>query len=79
MPFYYGFDDQMEATVEFLKSGNYLNVDLFGIRKVASGSMAAPLGSVDFQLVPNDVVQVMVIIQNKEYRPLPGPGGARSI
>ena len=33
VPFYYGFDEQLEKTVEFLKSGMYLNVDLFGIRK----------------------------------------------
>jgi Flp pilus assembly protein TadD len=64
-PFYYGYDEQLEKTVEFLKSGNYLNVDLFGIRKSDSGEMAAPLGSVDFQLAPNDVVQVMVVIQNR--------------
>jgi tetratricopeptide (TPR) repeat protein len=65
VPFYYGFDDQMQKTVEFLKSGGYLNVDLFGIRKSGSDSMAAPLGSVDFQLAPDDTVQVMVVIQNK--------------
>src|ERR1039457_1447527 len=33
VPFYYGFDDQLQKTIEFLKSGNYLNVDLFGIEK----------------------------------------------
>ena len=65
VPFYYGYDEQLQKTVDFLKSGGYLNVDLFGIRKAGSESMAAPLGSVDFQLVPNDVVQVMVVIQNK--------------
>ena len=29
VPFYYGFDEQLQKTIEFLKSGNYLNVDLF--------------------------------------------------
>ena len=33
VPFYYGFDEQLQKTVEFLKSGMYLNVDLFGIKK----------------------------------------------
>jgi len=64
VPFYYGFDEQLEKTVEFLKSGMYLNVDLFGIKKTG-GEMAAPLGSVPFHLDPNDIVQVMVVIQNK--------------
>ena len=35
VPFYYGFDEQLQKTVEFLKSGTYLNVDLFGIQKAA--------------------------------------------
>jgi Flp pilus assembly protein TadD len=65
VPFYYGFEEQMKKTVEFLKSGNYLNVDLFGIRKTGSDEIAAPLGSVDFKLAPNDAVQVMVVIQSK--------------
>ena len=33
VPFYYGFDEQLQKTIEFLKSGNYLNVDLFAIQK----------------------------------------------
>ena len=65
VPFYYGFDDQLQKTVTFLKSGYYLNVDIFGIHKTGSDAMAAPLGSVDFQLAPKDVVQVMVVIQNR--------------
>src|SRR5260370_40899405 len=32
VPFYYGFDEQLQKTVEFLKSGMYLNVDLFAIK-----------------------------------------------
>jgi Flp pilus assembly protein TadD len=65
VPFYYGFDEQLQKTVEFLKSGGYLNVDLFGIRKPASGVVAAPLGAVDFQLARQETVEVMVVIQNK--------------
>jgi Flp pilus assembly protein TadD len=64
VPFYYGFDEQLQKTIEFLKSGNYLNVDLFAIRKGAE-EMAAPLGAVGFKLAPNDTVETMVVIQSK--------------
>ena len=41
VPFYYGFDEQLQKTIEFLKSGNYLNVDIFAIRKRARADCAA--------------------------------------
>jgi hypothetical protein len=59
VPFYYGFNEQLDKTIEFLKSGMYLNVDLFGIQD------AAPLGSVPVTLSPNEAVQVLVVVQNK--------------
>lgn len=31
-PFYYGFDQQLQKTIGFLRSGNYLNVDIAGLR-----------------------------------------------
>jgi tetratricopeptide (TPR) repeat protein len=74
VPFYYGFDEQLQKTIEFLKSGNYLNVDLFGIKKVDpltvaskpdSEGLIAPLGAVPFTLKPNDTVEAMVVVQNK--------------
>ena len=65
VPFYYGFDEQLAKTVEFLKSGNYLNVDLFAIRKNGEDAMIAPLGSVPFTVAPGDTIQTMVVIQNK--------------
>src|ERR1700677_3924197 len=65
VPFYYGFDEQLQKTIEFLKSGNYLNVDLFAIKKTGTDGMVAPLGSVPFSLKPNDTVQTLVVIQNK--------------
>jgi len=74
VPFYYGFDDQLEKTIDFLKAGNYLNVDLFGIKKVDpltvaskpdSDGLVAPLGSVRFTLKPNDTIEAMVVVQNK--------------
>src|SRR5580658_2065438 len=41
VPFYYGFDDQLQKTIDFLRSGNYLNVDIFGLKRMDTESMAA--------------------------------------
>jgi Tfp pilus assembly protein PilF len=65
VPFYYGFDEQLNKTIEFLKSGNYLNVDLFALKTEAGGPMVAPLGSSPFTLKPNQTVVAYVIVQNK--------------
>ncbi len=65
VPFYYGFDQQLQKTIDFLQSGNYLNVDLFGIMKQGTPNMIGPLGTMPFDLAPNDVVEVMAVIQNK--------------
>src|ERR1700683_2481769 len=65
VPFYYGFDEQLQKTIEFLKSGNYLNVDLFAIKKAGEENMVAPLGSKPFKLAPGDTIQMIVVIQNK--------------
>jgi hypothetical protein len=42
-----------------------LNVDIFAIRKASDGKMIAPLGSQPFNLAAGEVVQAMVVIQNK--------------
>jgi hypothetical protein len=65
VPFYYGFDEQLAKTIEFLKSGNYLNVDIMGLKKAGDDHMIAPLGSVPFSVEPNNVIEAMVVIQNK--------------
>jgi tetratricopeptide (TPR) repeat protein len=65
VPFYYGFDEQLSKTVEFLKSGNYLNVDLFALRPDDTGSLIAPLGSTPFTMKPNQTVEAYVVVQNK--------------
>ena len=65
VPFYYGFDEQLAKTQEFLKSGMYLNVDFFGIRKPKTDEVFAPLGSVPFTISPDEVIETMVIVQNK--------------
>jgi tetratricopeptide (TPR) repeat protein len=65
VPFYYGFDEQMQKTVEFLKSGNYLNVDIFALKLGDSDKLIAPLGSTPFTLKPAQTVEAYVVVQNK--------------
>jgi Tfp pilus assembly protein PilF len=65
VPFYYGFDEQLKKTIEFLKTGNYLNVDIFALKKAGEENMIAPLGSVPFELEANKTVEAYVVIQNK--------------
>jgi len=65
VPYYYGFGEQLEKTVEFLKTGNYLNVDIFALRKASDGKMIAPLGTQPFHLDAGESVEATVVIQNK--------------
>ncbi|MFC5861544.1 tetratricopeptide repeat protein [Acidicapsa dinghuensis] len=65
VPFYYGFDDQLKKTIEFLRSGNYLNVDIFALKKQGEDQLIAPLGRASYTLAPNDAMEAYVVIQNK--------------
>jgi Tfp pilus assembly protein PilF len=65
VPFYYGFDEQMAKTIEFLKSGNYLNVDIFALKINGRDTMVAPLGTVPFTIKPADALEAYVVVQNK--------------
>lgn len=65
VPFYYGFDQQLQKTVQFLQTGNYLNVDIFALKEKGGTQMIAPLGSVPYRLDENSVVQALVVVQNK--------------
>ena len=65
VPFYYGFEEQLDKTIEFLKSGNYLNVDIFALKIAGNDSLTAPLGTVPFTLKPSEMVEADVVIQNK--------------
>ena len=65
VPFYYGFDEQLKKTIEFLRAGNYLNVDVFALQKAGENKLIAPLGRASYSLAPNDVVEAYVVIQNK--------------
>ena len=65
VPFYYGFDEQLQKTINFLRSGNYLNVDIFAMRVDKTQQIFAPLGSVPFHLSAGQVVDTYVVVQNK--------------
>ncbi|MGD0631426.1 MAG: tetratricopeptide repeat protein [Terracidiphilus sp.] len=65
VPFYYGFDEQLNKTIEFLRAGNFLNVDIFSLKDAAGGPMIAPLGSTPVTLKPSETVEASVVIQNK--------------
>jgi tetratricopeptide (TPR) repeat protein len=64
-PFYYGFQAQLDKSIEFLKSGMYLNVDLFALKTETPARVVAPLGASAFFLNSGQTVQVWVVIQNK--------------
>ena len=65
VPFYYGFDEQLDKTIKFLQAGDYLNVDIFGIKKANEEQVKGPLGSVPIHIDPNDILDAYVVIQNK--------------
>jgi tetratricopeptide (TPR) repeat protein len=65
VPFYYGFTEQLDKTIEFLRAGNYLNVDIFGLKAGSSDKLVAPLGTVPFTAHAGDDLEVWVVIQNK--------------
>jgi tetratricopeptide (TPR) repeat protein len=65
VPFYYGFDEQLDKTIDFLRTGNYLNVDIFGLRIGEKGGLVGPLGTAPFTFQASDVVEADVVIQNK--------------
>ncbi|MHB1700095.1 MAG: tetratricopeptide repeat protein [Acidobacteriaceae bacterium] len=65
VPFYYGFDEQLKRTTEFLQTGNYLNVDVFGLKLAGSDALIAPLGSVPFTVQPKRALETYVVIQSK--------------
>ena len=61
---YYGYDEQMEKTIAFLRN-EVLNVDIFGIER-NGGKIVAPLGTEPFDLAAgDDLVLFQCVIQNK--------------
>jgi len=65
VPFFYNLDEQMKKTVDFLKAGNFLNVDIVGLKLADRDELIAPLGSVPFSLKSGDPVEAYVVVQNK--------------
>ena len=65
VPFYYGYQEQLDKTVEFLKSGNYLNVDIFGLQSGQDAAVVGPLGTVGFSVKPRELLTAYVVVQNK--------------
>jgi Tfp pilus assembly protein PilF len=65
VPFYYGFDEQLEKTIAFLRAGNFLNVDIVALKKAGDEKLIAPLGSAPFSLDPGNVLEAFVVVQNK--------------
>jgi len=65
VPFYYGMDEQLNQTIAFLKSGDYLNVDLFALKQDDGTPMTDPLGSAPFNLKADSTVEAYVVVQNK--------------
>ena len=65
VPFYYGFDEQLKRTEQFLQSGNYLNVDVFGLKLAGSDTLIAPLGSVPYTVPPKRTLETYVVVQSK--------------
>ena len=65
VPFYYGFNEQLEKTIEFLRTGNYLNIDIFGLKIGSNDKLVAPLGTVPFAVHAGDDLEAWVVIQNK--------------
>jgi len=60
---YYGYDQQLEKTIAFLRN-KVLNVDIFGIERNGH-AIIAPLGNASFTVEPGDALTVSVVIQNK--------------
>jgi lipoprotein NlpI len=65
VPMYYGYSDQLDKTIAFLKSSNSLDVDLFALKSARSGAAVSSLGSEPVSLTRGEVVQAYVVIQNK--------------
>jgi tetratricopeptide (TPR) repeat protein len=64
VPFYYGLEDQLQKTVDFLENKT-LNVDIFAIKKPGLEGLLAPLGSTEFVVNPDEPMDVFVVIQNR--------------
>lgn len=67
IPTLYGFKDQLDKTVAFLKDEN-VGIDLFGMNKAAPQDQTfyAPLERRDFTVLNGDQIVFSVLVQNKK-------------
>lgn len=65
VPFYYDYADQLDKTIAFLRSGRYLDIDLFALKPANSIQMPVPVGSQSIRLAAGELVQAYVVIENK--------------
>lgn len=65
VPFNYGYNEQLDKSIAFLKSGNYIGIDLFGLKAADSEQMPTPVSTEPVNLSGGEVVQAYVVIQNK--------------
>ena len=67
IPIVYGYDQQLEKVVAYLKD-DLLGIDFFALNRTQNGKeqLIAPLGRESFQLAPGEEVTVNVVIQNKK-------------
>jgi tetratricopeptide (TPR) repeat protein len=66
IPFFYGYDEQMNVTEAYLKDA--LSLDIFALTKTDSGKerVIAPLDRQNFTLLAGETVTVGIVIQNKK-------------
>jgi tetratricopeptide (TPR) repeat protein len=65
VPFYYNYTDQLEKTMAFLRSGRYIDIDLFALKPASNWQMHEPIGSQPVCITPGEIVQAYVVIENK--------------
>jgi tetratricopeptide (TPR) repeat protein len=65
VPFYYGYSDQLEKTTVFLRSGRYIDIDLFALKPADGSQMPEPIGSQPVSIKPGGLVQAYIVIENK--------------
>jgi hypothetical protein len=80
VPFYYGFDEQLKKTIEFLRTGNYLNVDIFAIKKgIAMTKADRAAGQGAFHSLAPTTGRDHGRHPEQEHRPLADSRSARSL
>ncbi len=64
IPVFYGFDEQLKRTIEFLQS-DLLAIDFFALAKGNSDEVIAPIDRSNFNLAPGEQLTLAMYIQNR--------------